>query len=65
MANIYTAVPLTWAVSIWGLARLFPLGGETDDRNQTGFFGTALLIYGEYPQSYSSLHLSEATRGSF
>lgn len=64
IANIYTVVPLTWTVSIWGPARLFPLGGETDDRNQTGFFGAVLLIYNVYPQSYASSDLSETTRGS-
>lgn len=65
IANIYTVVPLTQAVSVWGLARLFPLRGEIDDRNKMGFFGAVLLIYNEYPQSYVSLNLAETTRGSF
>lgn len=65
IASIYTAVPLTQAVSIWGLARLFPLRGEIDDRNETGFFCAVLLIYNEYPQSYAFLNLAETTRGSF
>lgn len=65
IANIYTVVPLTRAVSVWGLAKLLPLRGEIDDGNQTVFFGAVLLIYNEYLQSYASPNLAETTRGSF